>query len=585
MTRCMVLVLLCLASLPSCSKSNPQVSSQAHKTNSDSSFLNGDDPERSTHSPSSYKTLLTSVQQDACKQFFTIIDESLNIHLAYETSDRTALLAQTMEKISSIEIEPFERREKVRTALNHVTGTPGKELEDCESLIQLKNSSPWTLESNEDPLVSILRRMLNFFFFSIDVQSNYFDPLETQKLTSATAFGTGIILNERTDYKIGRTEDWQPAYLVTKGMYPSENANITFIPPNTRIWEIEDLEKNDGTMLPIRGMTYKEAFRRLNQIHPKPIRPTLNITASFPNQEKKIFSVFLRNYVRTFAWSETLQTQKGEVFHIKLTSFSEGLNDQLLKEWLSLLGKAKKYPSEPGIILDLRGNLGGHLSEVKNIAESLLPLGSIITHIQEKGENPIPIKTEKAPIHFETPLKLLVLVDSGSASASEILAAALEDNQYAIVLGEHTWGKGVGQVFVPLPAPLGGSIQVTNRYYFSPKGKSHRWDGLEPTVFVRDRINDEMRKESSTGFTLSDIVERGTFTMAIPKPLSADVDFFPPLTAPFNDESVRKIHHLQEDLAIPEPESCQRMPNDPEFKEEDDCLLDWALAYFDQLKR
>jgi len=119
-------------------------------------------------------------------------------------------------------------------------------------------------------------------------------------------------------------------------------------------------------------------------------------------------------------------------------------------------------------VLDLRGNGGGLMNEAVEIVSALVPKGSVVVSAQ--GREPrasYTMRTEKDPI--DTQLPVIVLVDSGSASASEIVAGALQDMDRATIMGERTFGKGLVQSIRSLP--YGGELKVTTAKYYTPSGR------------------------------------------------------------------------------------------------------------------
>lgn len=153
----------------------------------------------------------------------------------------------------------------------------------------------------------------------------------------------------------------------------------------------------------------------------------------------------------------------------QLERFSENAGNEFRTALLRLLRYDNDVDSVRGIILDLRGNSGGILEEAVSIAENFVPKGKVIvaTDGRDTMEHEV-WYSETDPIAAHLPL--LVLVDRNSASASELLAAAIQDHDLGLVLGEPTIGKGVVQSVVTLP--FGASFRVTTAWYITPSGRS-----------------------------------------------------------------------------------------------------------------
>ena len=153
----------------------------------------------------------------------------------------------------------------------------------------------------------------------------------------------------------------------------------------------------------------------------------------------------------------------GSTGYIAQSGFTEGVADQLRSEILKLKRQGMKK-----LVLDLRGNGGGLLQEAVSIVSLFVPRGSVV--VTARGRDPkdvVTYKTYKEPLDLKLPL--VVLVDSGSASASEIVAGALQDMDRATIMGQRTFGKGLVQSIRPLP--YGGHLKITTAKYYTPSGR------------------------------------------------------------------------------------------------------------------
>ncbi|MBO4633887.1 MAG: S41 family peptidase [Bacteroidales bacterium] len=149
--------------------------------------------------------------------------------------------------------------------------------------------------------------------------------------------------------------------------------------------------------------------------------------------------------------------------YILLAKFTEGVSQSVRSAVLSLKAQGMKR-----LVLDLRGNGGGLLSEAVNIVSLFVPKGSVVVTSKgrEAGSDAI-YKTATAPLDTELPI--VVLVDSGSASSSEIVSGALQDYDRATVIGTRTYGKGLVQSIRPLP--YDGQLKLTTSKYYTPSGR------------------------------------------------------------------------------------------------------------------
>ncbi|URR35434.1 S41 family peptidase [Thermosynechococcus sp. HN-54] len=167
------------------------------------------------------------------------------------------------------------------------------------------------------------------------------------------------------------------------------------------------------------------------------------------------------------------QTPQGPVGYIRLVTFSSNA----AAEMRAAIRDLEKQGVE-GYILDLRSNPGGLLFASAEIARMFLPQGDIVSTVNRQGE----AERLRAGRGFLTSKPLVVLIDGGSASASEILAGALQDNNRAVLVGTRTFGKGLVQSVQPVGE--GAGIAVTIAKYFTPSGRDINKKGIEPDIEV-----------------------------------------------------------------------------------------------------
>lgn len=161
----------------------------------------------------------------------------------------------------------------------------------------------------------------------------------------------------------------------------------------------------------------------------------------------------------------------GDIAYIGLTQFEDDTVEEFTEAMKAAAGKK-------GLILDLRGNPGGILEAAVGVSDQLLPEADIVSAKDNRGKEVFHYQSDEAA--WGKPI--VVLVNGGSASASEIVAGALKDNKAATLVGEKTYGKGVVQTLVPLPG--GGGIKLTTSEYFTPSGVNIQDKGIEPDVKV-----------------------------------------------------------------------------------------------------
>jgi carboxyl-terminal processing protease len=177
--------------------------------------------------------------------------------------------------------------------------------------------------------------------------------------------------------------------------------------------------------------------------------------------------------------------------YLHITVFQEDTGEQADKI-------LRRYEAEnggklDGLVLDLRGNPGGLLDQAVRIADLFLDSGIIVSTI---GRDPAKQEVEFATKRTTHPhVPIIVLVNEGTASASEIVAGALQDHDRALVLGTQTFGKGSVQSIIPLPS--GAGLKMTIARYYTPKGRSIQAKGIVPDIPIAERTWTEQPKSST----------------------------------------------------------------------------------------
>ncbi|MBE9051377.1 S41 family peptidase [Nostocales cyanobacterium LEGE 11386] len=207
----------------------------------------------------------------------------------------------------------------------------------------------------------------------------------------------------------------------------------------------------------------------------------VNLTVQRDGQTKQFDITRARIEIHPVRYSEK-QTPAGKLGYIRLNQFSANAG----REMQSAIRDLERQ-RVAGYILDLRGNPGGLLFSSVEIARMWLDRGTIVSTIDRQGEQ----EREVARGRALTNKPLVVLVDKGSASASEILSGALQDNKRAVLVGTQTFGKGLVQSVRPLED--GSGLAVTIAKYHTPSGKDINKHGVDPDVTVE--LSDAQRQE------------------------------------------------------------------------------------------
>ena len=226
----------------------------------------------------------------------------------------------------------------------------------------------------------------------------------------------------------------------------------------------------------VRGKTLMEAVNLMRG----PVGSPIEITVRRKNLSKaKVFKI-IREIIEIKSVVSKLVDDK--VGYLRLRAFNENSSDQLKKE----ISKIEKNKKLVGYILDLRNNPGGLLSQAIKVSDFFLENGEIVSTKGRKSRDDRKFFADKGDKIKGKPL--IVLINNGSASASEIVAGALQDQKRAILLGETTFGKGSVQSVIPLRNR--GAIRLTVSKYYLPSGKSISEVGVVPDIRVEEEGED-----------------------------------------------------------------------------------------------
>lgn len=168
-----------------------------------------------------------------------------------------------------------------------------------------------------------------------------------------------------------------------------------------------------------------------------------------------------------------------DVGYLRITSFTENTGQSLIEE-IERIKKEVGKEDLKGFVLDLRNNPGGLLTEAINVSDAFLDNGEIVSTRGRHPEDSQKFSATFGDIADSNPI--VVLINSGSASASEIVAGALQDHRRAVVIGEKSFGKGSVQTVIPLPSE--SAIRLTTSRYYTPSGTSIQAKGISPDIIV-----------------------------------------------------------------------------------------------------
>jgi len=252
---------------------------------------------------------------------------------------------------------------------------------------------------------------------------------------------------------------------------------------------------------PVKGMTLNDAVKKMRG---KP-KTSIKLTIVRKGESKPLEFVIVRDKIK-------VQSVKSKIVepgyaYLRVTQFQEETAADVVRH-LDKLGKSESgAPAElKGLVLDLRNDPGGLLHGAIGVAAAFLPPKSVVVTTDGRTEDARRkyiassedyLRGQKEDFIKNVPtyarsVPMVVLVNGGSASASEIVAGALQDHKRAVVMGTPTFGKGSVQTILPLPS--GAAIKLTTARYYTPNGRSIQAKGIEPDIIVEETPNGETRE-------------------------------------------------------------------------------------------
>ena len=356
-------------------------------------------------------------------------------------------------------------------------------------------------KENEDLLQSVIKL----------VQEEYIDETVEDEIVESAINGMLQSLDPHSLYL--NQKDFKELTSDTKGEFGGLGIEVTMEKGLVKV--ISPIDKTPAERA---GIIEGDFITHINKdpILGKSLSEAVSLMRGKPNTEIEITIVrkgfdegfdlkLIREIIKVPGVLVSIKGENSNIGYIRVSSFNEKTSDQLYKEIIKFEfapnNKIKSY------VLDLRRNPGGLLSQAIQVANFFLDGGNIVSTKRPRFDKTInEYKAKKGDLIFGKPL--LVIVNGGSASASEIVAGALQDNNRAIILGTKTFGKGSVQTLFPLeksylfsPNDLYGAVKLTTAEYFTPSGKSIQARGIQPDIIINQSIENESYESVTVGET------------------------------------------------------------------------------------
>ncbi|MEI2385547.1 S41 family peptidase [Breoghania sp. JC706] len=236
----------------------------------------------------------------------------------------------------------------------------------------------------------------------------------------------------------------------------------------------------------VQGLTLNEAVEKMRG----PVKTDLEITVRREGVDEPLKIKITRDIIRirSVRWNE-----EKDVGYIRITQFNEQTFDGLRD---AIDDIEKKIPEKDlkGFVVDLRNNPGGLLDQAIAVSDTFLDRGEIVSTRGRNAEESQRYNARSGDMTHGKPV--IVLVNGGSASASEIVAGALQDHRRATIVGTRSFGKGSVQTIIPLGP--NGAIRLTTARYYTPSGTSIQAKGITPDIEVKQELPDELKGKVET---------------------------------------------------------------------------------------
>jgi carboxyl-terminal processing protease len=355
---------------------------------------------------------------------------------------------------------------------------------------------------------SEIYRQLDLFGEVLErVRSDYVEKPEDAKLIEAAINGMLTALDPHSSYL--NPKHFRDMQVQTRGEFGGLGIEVTMENGVVKVVSpIEDTPAAKAGLMSgdlithldkeqILGLTLQEAVEKMRGPVNSPI--TLTIVrkgVDDPFDVKVTRDVIHINPVKYNAEGD-------DAGYIRVTTFNEQTTAKLQKAIEDL--KQQLGPKLKGYVIDLRNNPGGLLDQAISVSDAFLDQGAIVL---TRGRNIEETQRSNArPGDITDGQKLVVLINGGSASASEIVAGALQDHHRATIVGTRSFGKGSVQTIIPLGS--NGALRLTTARYYTPSGRSIQAKGIEPEAVVEEELPDELKAKADLQNTKGEANLRG----------------------------------------------------------------------------
>jgi carboxyl-terminal processing protease len=317
----------------------------------------------------------------------------------------------------------------------------------------------------------LVESAINGMLAGLDPHSSYMDPKSFRDMQVQTRGEFGGLGIEVT------MEDGLVKVVAPIDDTPAAKAGVM---ANDIITELDDEN--------VQGLTLNQAVDKMRG----PVNTKIKLTIMRKGSDKPIEVSIMRDVIRVK--SVRSHSEGDDVGYIRITQFNEQTTDGL-KQAINDLNSQLGADKIKGYVVDLRNNPGGLLDQAISVSDTFLDKGEIVS---TRGRNPEETQRFNArPGDMTKSKPVIVLINGGSASASEIVAGALQDHKRATLIGTRSFGKGSVQTIIPLGAG-NGALRLTTARYFTPSGRSIQAKGIVPDIEVLQDVPDDLKNRTDT---------------------------------------------------------------------------------------
>jgi carboxyl-terminal processing protease len=317
----------------------------------------------------------------------------------------------------------------------------------------------------------LIESAINGMLAGLDPHSSYMDPKSFRDMQVQTRGEFGGLGIEVT------MEDGLIKVVAPIDDTPAQKAGVL---ANDYITKLDDEQ--------VQGLTLNQAVEKMRG----PVNTKIKLTIMRKGQDKPVEVSITRDVIRVK--SVRSRTEGDDVGYIRLSQFNEQTTEGLKKAISDISAKISNDKLK-GYILDLRNNPGGLLDQAISVSDAFLQKGEVVSTRGRNAEETQRFNARAGDLTNSKPV--IVLINGGSASASEIVAGALQDHRRATVLGTRSFGKGSVQTIIPLGSG-NGALRLTTARYFTPSGRSIQAKGITPDIEVLQDVPEDLKSRTDT---------------------------------------------------------------------------------------